>query len=137
MRPLLLILLSCLALAASLPAAAQSVDARHSVATELIMMEEDGCPWCERWLTEIGGIYNNTAEGRVAPLRRVDVHSPLPSDLGFLKLAYFTPTFILVSQGREVGRIQGYPGEDFFWALLGELIAKVRTEGPREAEAMQ
>ena len=40
---------------------------------------------------------------------------------------------MLLDDGREVGRIEGYPGEDFFWFLLGELIdgvklAETRTE---------
>ena len=34
----------------------------------------------------------------------------------------FTPTFILVQDGVEVGRIEGYPGEDFFWGLLGKMF---------------
>ncbi len=98
----------------------------HST-VELVMMEEEGCGWCERWREEIGVVYNKTPEGRTAPLRIVDVHEPMPSDLQFLKPAYFTPTFILVSKGREIGRIQGYPGEDFFWALLGQLMTKLST----------
>ncbi|MBU1210317.1 MAG: hypothetical protein KJ587_03470 [Alphaproteobacteria bacterium] len=108
-------------------------DGRESA--QLVMMEEDGCSWCERWLQEIGGLYPNTPEGRMAPLRRVDVHGLLPRDLGFLKPSYFTPTFILVSSGKEIGRIQGYPGEDFFWAMLGDLLAKLKPAGPLEAQA--
>lgn len=101
---------------------------------QLVMMEEAGCTWCERWFAEIGGVYHLTPEGRRAPLRRVDVHEPLPADLSYLKLAYFTPTFILVSDGREIGRIKGYPGEDFFWMLLNELLARLDVHDPREAE---
>jgi len=37
---------------------------------------------------------------------------------------HFTPTFILVDDGREVGRIEGYPGEDFFWGLLGMMFER-------------
>lgn len=110
----------------SMLATAKGSVARH-FDTELVMMEEYGCSWCERWHEEIGVVYSRTQEGRSAPLRIVDVHAPLPDDLRFLKRAYFTPTFILVSGGREIGRIQGYPGEDFFWALLGQLLTKLPT----------
>ena len=103
-------------------------DAASLSATELVMMEEEGCGWCERWREEVGVVYDRTPEGKVAPLRLVDVHEPLPNDLQFLKPAYFTPTFILVSEGREIGRIQGYPGEDFFWALLGQLLTKLPSQ---------
>ena len=33
----------------------------------------------------------------------------------------YTPTFVLARDGREVGRIEGYPGDSFFWALLDKL----------------
>ncbi|MCH9807524.1 MAG: transcriptional regulator [Alphaproteobacteria bacterium] len=96
---------------------------------QLVMMEEAGCSWCEKWDEEIGAIYEKTSEGQRAPLRRVDVHDPMPKDLSFLRPAYFTPTFILVHGDKEIGRIQGYPGEDFFWPMLAELIDKLPREG--------
>ncbi|NNE86647.1 MAG: hypothetical protein HKN27_01105 [Silicimonas sp.] len=85
--------------------------------TYLLMAEEDGCIWCARWNEEIGPIYPKTAEGKTAPLRRYDLHSETP-DVAFDRLVHYTPTFILVEDGQEVGRIEGYPGEDFFWGLL-------------------
>ncbi len=94
---------------------------------QLIMLEEEGCPWCVRWHEEIGGIYHKTSEGGRAPLRRVDMHAPLPDDLSFLRRAHFSPTFVLVEGDREVGRIRGYPGADFFWPLLGELLGKLKA----------
>ena len=94
-------------------------------ATELIMLEEEGCPWCEQWNKEVGVVYHKTPEGRRAPLRRLDIHEPLPLELKFLAKGGYTPTFVLVDQGREVGRIRGYPGEDFFWGLLGQMLKRL------------
>jgi hypothetical protein len=34
-----------------------------------------------------------------------------------------------MDEGREIGRIRGYPGEDFFWGLLGDLIGRI--PGPK------
>ena len=85
--------------------------------TYLLMAEEDGCFWCARWNKEIAPIYPKTAEGKSAPLQRYDIHSETP-DVVFKTRVHYTPTFILVSDGTEVGRIEGYPGEDFFWGLL-------------------
>jgi hypothetical protein len=102
-------------------------------AAELLMFEQAGCEWCQRWNAEIGPIYPKTAEGRAAPLRRLDIFQPLPDDLEYIIPGRFTPTFVLVEGGREIGRIRGYPGEDFFWGLLGELIEKLETpDGPAE-----
>jgi len=91
-------------------------------AEELIMVEEAGCVWCARWNREIADIYPKTPEGQHAPLRRIDKRAPLPADLDLARPAFFTPTFILVRDGKELARIEGYPGEDFFWGLLGEML---------------
>ena len=85
--------------------------------TYLLMAEEDGCFWCAKWNEEISLIYPKTSAGRTAPLRRYDLHSETP-DVTFVQRVHFTPTFVLVQDGTEVGRIEGYPGEDFFWGLL-------------------
>ncbi|MEO1550860.1 MAG: hypothetical protein AAFR93_10575 [Pseudomonadota bacterium] len=96
-----------------------------SAQTYLLMAEEKGCYWCARWNTEIAAIYPKTAEGRTAPLQRYDVHSDTP-DVAFERRVSFTPTFLLVKDGQEVGRIEGYPGEEFFWGLLTMMLNEAR-----------
>lgn len=91
----------------------------------LVMFDQDDCPYCDRWRAEIGGAYPKTPEGALAPLRQIDLHAPLPADLPGLRPASFSPVFVLWQNGREIGRIQGYPGADFFWPMLGELLAKL------------
>lgn len=118
-------IIALLATAAS--ASAATTGNGRGAQTELIMIEEAGCHWCERWDEEIGVVYHKTDEAQIAPLRRVDMHGSLPSDLTYLRKGSFTPTFVLVSQGREVGRIRGYPGEDFFWPMLHKLMEKLPT----------
>lgn len=98
------------------------VPAGAAVAAELLMVEEDGCIWCKTWNTEIAPIYPKTPEGRFAPLRRVDIHASLPAGLTLAARPVFTPTFILVENGKELARIEGYPGDDFFWALLEQML---------------
>ena len=99
--------------------------ARISAAAELVMLERPGCSWCARWNAEIAPAYPHTAEGRLAPLRRVDVTGPWPSDLRGIARDPYTPTFILVENGMEIARLRGYPGNHFFWPLLGEMLAKL------------
>lgn len=89
------------------------------------MAEEHGCAWCARWDAEISHIYPKTAEGRTAPLVRYDLRGDDP-DVTFQRRVSFTPTFILVEDGVEVARIEGYPGEDFFWALLAEMFEQAK-----------
>ena len=104
----------------TLPAAARAVHA-----AELVMFESPLCEWCEAWDREIGVVYHKTEEGRLAPLRRVERHAPRPEDLGAVDAIVYTPTFVLVDRGRELGRITGYPGEDHFWGLLGVLLKQL------------
>ena len=100
-----------------------SATAAHTA--ELIMYEQAGCDWCERWHEDIGVVYAKTTEGKKAPLRRVDIHATLPDDIKTIKTGRFTPTFVLIDRGQEIGRIRGYPGEDFFWGLLGQILKKL------------
>jgi len=104
-------------------------------AAELVMFEQAGCAWCARWHKEVGPAYPRTAEGRAAPLRRVDLRAPRPDDLRAIAGVVHTPTFVLVEDGREVGRILGYPGDAFFWGLLAELVAKL-PPAPARATAL-
>ena len=90
----------------------------------LVLFEQPGCAWCERWNREIGPIYPKTPEAKAAPLMRLQLSEALPENVRLSRPARFTPTFVLISDGDEVGRIEGYPGEDFFWPLLDDLIAQ-------------
>lgn len=90
--------------------------------TVLMMAEEPGCVWCAAWNRDIGPIYDKTGEGAVAPLRRVDITGPIPDDITLARVVNFTPTFVLLIDGTEVARLEGYPGEDFFWGLLGMML---------------
>ena len=97
-------------------------------AAELVMFESANCEWCEAWDNDVGVVYHKTPEGRLAPLRRVDLHAPRPDDLSDVKRVVYTPTFVLMDGGREIGRIVGYIGEFQFWGLLGQIINKAEGD---------
>jgi hypothetical protein len=92
-------------------------------AAELLMLEQPGCVWCAQFDAQIAPAWPKTPEGRLAPLRRVDITRPWPSDLAGVAKERFTPTFVLMDDGREIGRIRGYVGDEFFWYRIGELLA--------------
>ncbi|WP_425053304.1 hypothetical protein [Psychromarinibacter sp. S121] len=90
--------------------------------TLLLMGEQRGCIYCARWDADVAPEYAKTAEGRSAPLLRVDIHEPLPENVDLAGPLRITPTFVLLRNGREISRIEGYPGEDFFWGLLQRML---------------
>lgn len=97
----------------------------------LVMVETASCIYCVRWHKEIGPAYPLSPEGLRAPLVRRDISDPALS--AFRKVVY-TPTFLLVRDGVEVGRLTGYPGPDYFWSEIDALIGRLEPvrEPPSE-----
>lgn len=89
----------------------------------LMMVEQPGCTYCAVWNAEVAPEYPKTTEGKAAPLLRQDLRTPLPEGISLASPPIFTPTFILLNDGSEIDRIEGYPGEDFFWPILAQMIA--------------
>ncbi len=87
----------------------------------LIMVDEPNCVYCRKWEAEIGGGYARSAQGRFAPLVKVRRKS---RELSGFNPVIYTPTFILVRRGEELGRITGYPGREFFYPELDALLAQ-------------
>ena len=102
------------------------VAAHVSAAYELIMVEQQGCHYCERWKEEIGPIYPITDVGMFAPIRMVDI-TKIDSTPEISAAVVFTPTFIITDGKREITRMEGYMSEDFFWGVL-EMILERETE---------
>ena len=103
-------------------------------AAELMMFRRDGCPYCAAWDRDIGPVYGKTEVGRRAPLRMVDIRRDRP-EVVLKRRVIYTPTFVLVEAGREVGRLEGYTGDHFFWSLLDKLIKQLPAMAPQDQRA--
>nr|WP_227444558.1 thioredoxin family protein [Cognatishimia sp. F0-27] len=90
----------------------------------LVMVDQPGCSYCIAWEDEIGPAYPNTAEGRFAPLLKADLRDGPPDGVTYDRRVSFTPTFILVEDGQEIARMEGYVGQDFFWPVYASLLSK-------------
>ena len=110
------------ALTSAALAAASFLSLAASAEPSLVMVEQPGCVYCERWDSEIAPAYPKTPEGQFAPLIRADLRKGAPDGIRYARRVVFTPTFILIEDGQEQARIEGYPGEDFFWPLLTKLL---------------
>lgn len=109
---LLLVGLGCLDLAT------RPADAASGV--RLVMVEEPGCRFCRKWDAEIAPGYRKSVEGRFAPLKRVRRGAP---ELAGLAPVVYTPTFVVMRSGEELGRITGYPGAEYFYGELRPILA--------------
>ncbi len=92
-------------------------------AAELLLIEQPGCPWCAKVHRDILPAWPHTDEGRRVPIRRIDIAGGWPAELAAIPRERLTPTFILIENGRELARLRGFPGDDFIWPLLSEMIA--------------
>ncbi|SMC35057.1 hypothetical protein SAMN06297251_101267 [Fulvimarina manganoxydans] len=96
-------------------------------AAELLMFEQDGCPFCRKFDEEIAPDYPRSEAGQAAPLRRVNIFEDRRGGYDDLMPAVFTPTFVLVDdEGREVGRLEGYPGRRYFYPEIEPMIKRLR-----------
>ena len=88
--------------------------------TALIMVTSPSCPWCDAFEEEVGHIYGQTPESAKFPLHRIDYFTKFTKPLADIQAAYVTPTFIVIRGFQEIGRIEGYPGDEMFWWRFSE-----------------
>jgi thioredoxin-related protein len=131
LRFAVLLLLAALTLPSSLVGSLASSPAD---AAELVMYRRAGCPWCAAWDREIGPVYGKTEIGRRLPVRLVALEGERPH-ISLASPIVYSPTFVMVDHEREIGRIEGYPGPDFFWGLLDQLVQKLPAQTPNSAVA--
>lgn len=93
-----------------------------ALSAELVMYRRAGCPYCQTWDREIGPIYPKTDIGKQLPLRQVHLDRGKDNSVELKSPVRFTPTFVVVEDGKEKARIEGYPGDFFFWARLEKLM---------------
>jgi len=125
-----MLLLAGIARAESLPPAPE-IDLATAPAV-LVMIRDPGCPYCARWDREVGPGYVASDDGKLAPLVRRDRRA---RDIVFIERVVFSPTFVMLVRGREVGRIVGYGGADLFWMQLAGLMEDVRVALQRSGAA--
>jgi thioredoxin-related protein len=99
-------------------------------AAELLMFEDPACSWCRRWHREVGPSYPRSPEGLRAPLRRVHIRDQRKAGVSLAGPINVTPTFVLAHDGRELGRIIGYPSRDFFYPMVAELLDRLSGSAP-------
>lgn len=115
--------------------------------TTLIMFHNPSCPYCNRFLNEVclttkeDEIRNTKCPGyfsEYSPILIVTKNT-MPDWItravqnGKIRPIIYTPTFVLWNGEREVGRIIGYGGEDWFNKRLEKLIIEDLEDRPQKS----
>ena len=87
-------------------------------AMELVMFESPSCGTCKVFKREVLPIYAESPAGKVFPLWVASMRDRVPFRLK--EPVTFTPTFIWVDNGDEVGRFSGYFGKDQFFKIVNK-----------------
>lgn len=104
------------------------VTAAHAQDFRLLMVEQAGCYYCRVFNRDIAPVYEKAPEGQMAPLVHVQLRGDLPEGVTLNTRPFVTPTFILIGpDGNEIERLTGFPGEDFFWPYVSDMIATAQA----------
>lgn len=122
MQVLALVLVTGIA-EAQQPPAAPAIDIATAPAV-LVVISDPGCPYCARWERDVAPGYEASEDGKLFPLARRDRRAP---DVAFIPRIVYSPTFVMLVRGQEVGRIVGYSGSELHWSQLAALIEDARA----------
>ena len=98
----------------------QSVNAKEN--SLMLMITDKNCLYCIIWEKQIGKIYPKTDIAKKFPLQRIEVKNFINYKKYDLKKTNITPTFILIKNTKEEGRIEGYTNPEMFWWQVDEIM---------------
>ncbi len=90
---------------------------------QLIVMEAPGCTYCKVFRRDILPSFATSERGKALPVRFLDVNDLERANLTLDSSVDMVPTFVLVQDRREVGRIAGYVGPAAFFQSIGHLLS--------------
>jgi thioredoxin-related protein len=102
------------------------VDSSATIPTsafELVVVEADGCLYCEVFRHNVLPAYEASAQAKDLPVRFVDINDIEADHLKFKSTVDIVPTFVVVKSQQEVGRISGYMGLDSFFHSISYLLS--------------
>lgn len=85
---------------------------------QLVVMEAPGCIYCDIFRRDVLPSYQVSERGKDTPVRFVDVNDVAKTGIELQSPIDILPTFVIVKDNHELGRIPGYMGpEDFFHSI--------------------
>lgn len=95
----------------------------RSTPYELIVIEADGCIYCDLFRRDVLPSYEKSEQGRQAPARFIDVNDTVAGQVELKSPISIVPTFIVAKDRKEIGRVPGYVGPENFYHAINYLMA--------------
>lgn len=89
---------------------------------ELVVMEAPGCTYCTLFRRDVLPSYEASPRAKDMPIRFVDVNDEAAEALGLETPVDIVPTFLVLKNNKEVGRIPGYTGPEYFFHTINYLL---------------
>jgi thioredoxin-related protein len=85
---------------------------------EMVVLEVSGCIYCNVFRRQLLPTYKASKKAKKIPIRFVDVNDPAVAEIGLTQPVGIVPTFVILENNQEIGRIPGYMSRrDFFRAI--------------------
>lgn len=94
---------------------------------ELLVFEHEDCRYCRIFRSDVLPRYRDNGQEARAPIRFIRVEHTDTRRMNLHGGIHMVPTFVLMQDGQEVGRITGYWAPDNFFKMLANLL--MRTDG--------
>ncbi len=98
-------------------------------AMDLVVFESPSCGTCKVFKREVLPIYAGSPAGKVFPLWVAEMGGKVSFRLN--QPVTFTPTFVWVDNGVEVGRFAGYYGKAQFFNIVNRAAETYHKNGAR------
>lgn len=124
-RVFALLIAACLASPFSVSEAGLDLDAPlpKGEGFELVVMEAPGCIYCDLFRRDVLPTFQSSERGREMPVRFVDLNDEAAEKLATDGPVDVVPTFLIMKNQREIGRIPGYVGPEFFFHSINHVIS--------------
>ncbi len=93
------------------------------VTMELVVLEAPGCIYCGLFRRDVLPSYEASERAKNMPIRFVDINDAAADALGLDSPVDVVPTFVVMKNNHEVGRIPGYTGPEFFFHTINHLLS--------------
>lgn len=108
--------------AAAMPAAELPVIPTTPAVLEVVAVEAPGCSYCNLFRRDIAPAYAASAAAKTAKLRFLDLNDKAIDAIRFAQPISLVPTVVVVKDGVEIARINGYVAPHSFYALIKSVL---------------